>query len=99
MDANFPCAIVLDADKYFVMAADWLFVLSSHANYRNVASREVDGFNRSLNLSRHPAPNPGELTPAPSRVALGRDPFAVFRIETGSRFAIMEVSGSCESCD
>ena len=97
MDANFPCAIILDADKNFVMAADRRFVLRGHANYSNVGSREVDRFNRSLNLSRYPTPNPGEFRPALSRVTLGGEPFPVFRIEPGGRFAIMEVSSTRES--
>ena len=54
MDMNIPFTIVFGEDKYLVVATDGLRILCDHTNNSNIASREIDGLDGSLNLSGHP---------------------------------------------
>src|SRR5947207_394632 len=100
MDSNLPCRTSLDEDKNLVVAAYRFPILSDHSNHCDVATCEIDRFNRSLNLARQVAPQFGERGPSANRVvACGRDPFAVYGIHPGYRLAVMRVPCLGKSLD
>jgi hypothetical protein len=93
MNPNIPFPVVHHLDKSLMVAPDGILILCGYANYRDVGSGEINGFNCSLNLPGYATPHSGKLISSLNRVSMERNPFTVLGIKGSCRFAVMGISG------
>ncbi len=92
MDADRPRSISLDEHENLVVFPEGFRIPRSYPDHCNIPAGEIDGFNCSLNLPCHAAPQLSQRGPALNRIPVGGDPFAVLGIESGRRLTVVGVS-------